>query len=67
MILGTKTNAHLLVKPACYVKMCSAVNEAYLHLEPHLPCEAGEGVKGKNIQGVLAAPGKVGMSPEETI
>lgn len=35
--------------------MCSGVNEAYLHLEPHLPCEAGEGVPGENIQDVLAA------------
>lgn len=53
------------MKPA-YIQMCSAVNEAYLHLEPHLPCEAGEAVQGESIQGVLAAPERLGVSLEET-
>lgn len=62
MILGTKRNTQLVMKPA-YIQMRSAVTEAYLHLEPHLPCEAGEAVQGESIQGVLAAPGEAGCVP----
>ena len=62
MILGTKRSTQLLMRPA-YIKMRSAVNEAYLHPEPHLPCEAGEAVQGESVQGVLAAAGEAGCVP----
>ena len=50
------------MRPA-YIKMRPAVNEAYLHPEPHLPCEAGEAVQGESVQGVLAAAGEAGCVP----
>lgn len=51
------------MKPA-YIHMQSAVNEAYWHLEPHLPCEAGEAVQGESIQaGCFGSPWRGRVCP----